>query len=321
MLLFHSSGTTVWYYVLFETSLISGIIGFSFPFHLSDFACISLLLLFFSHLHLRECLIYQIEVGHFVPNVYFCIFKLLFSISPCMSHYRVKFSMHISFFTTTHPLPHTEHIFLPNIPGSQCLKFSPKPSVFVCSYWKNVSPNIHLLPCELFPLPPDPLQLPHHHLIYFNLTITLIVSLLKSTSLMAPISYYIKSKHLYPAFRLLLMWFHPTCFLFHYCPTCSPSWSRVGFLLPWENSQAHLCFLILTNVFYLVQNVLFTTYTNYFHLEWYFLKVLYVLLCFLLFLTHFNRAFISTAPLSSPQFFSFSYRYSLLVLVTFLLLW
>lgn len=116
-------------YVLFETSLISGIIGFSFPFHLSDFACISLLLLFFSHLHLRECLIYQIEVCHFVPNVYFCIFKLLFSISPCMSHYRVKFSMHISFFTTTHPLPHPEHIFLPNIPGSQCLKFSLKPSV------------------------------------------------------------------------------------------------------------------------------------------------------------------------------------------------
>lgn len=221
------------------------------------------------------------------------------------------------------PIPfHTQNTFSCSISLALSVSDFPPSLQFPCDLTeKNVSPNIHLLPCELFPLPPDPLQLPHHHLICFNLTITLIVSLLKSTSLMAPISYYIKSKHLYPAFRLLLMWFHPTCFLFHYCPTCSPSWSRVGFLLPWENSQAHLCFLILTNVFYLVQNVLFTTYTNYFHLEWYFLKVLYVLLCFLLFLTHFNRAFISTVPLSSLQFFSFSYRYSLLVLVTFLLLW
>lgn len=123
-------------YVLFETSLlISGIIGFSFPFHLFDFACTSLLPLFFSHLHLRECLINQIEVGHSVPNVHFCIFKLLFSISPCMSHYRVKFSMHVSFFHY-HPSPSTprthfsaQYSWISVSPSSQCLKFPPKPSV------------------------------------------------------------------------------------------------------------------------------------------------------------------------------------------------
>lgn len=91
------------------------------------------------------------------------------------------------FFTTTHPLPHPEHIFLPNIPGSQyhlhlsVSNFPPSLQFPVSFYWENVSPNIHLLPCELFPLPPDPLQLPHHHLICFSLTITLIVSLLELT--------------------------------------------------------------------------------------------------------------------------------------------
>ena len=39
---------------------------------------------------------------------------------------------------------------------------------------------------------------------------------------MIPISYYIKSKHLYLAFKMLTIRLHVTCLMSHYYPTPSP---------------------------------------------------------------------------------------------------
>ena len=44
---------------------------------------------------------------------------------------------------------------------------------------------------------------------------------------MIPISYYIKAKHLYLAFRLLTICLHITCLISHYYPTRSPSLEAV----------------------------------------------------------------------------------------------